>query len=125
MDKKKISAVVHDAEEAEQAAVAALQNVILDESRPEEDENDFRDLTQVRGVLPDKLLALTLLSAPTEHPVTRGAWLSPYSAPDHAVPVLLASLLSNTTPVQAPARGMGLYYRFHKFNVGLRNALWP
>lgn len=122
LDPAKIWEVVADAKAAKQEALAALRRVILDSSRSDTDEQSkiFNGRIERRGVLPDKLLALTLLLAPSKHPVLERTVISPYSSSQTVVAGLLASLLSNTSEVLDPEGGAEPYYRIRQFNNRLR-----
>src|SRR5690606_13611021 len=73
-----------------------------------------------RGVLPDKLLALSLISAPTQHPLYPARSLSPFSFADNAaVPRLFASLLSNTMQLQDPETEKP-FFRIRQYDMNLR-----
>jgi hypothetical protein len=121
LDATRISSLVRDARLAKNAAVAALRRVILDSARPDFDAHDaVSGKLQVRGVLQDKTLALSLIVSPTEHPLISGKLLSPYSVSEKTVPQLFASLLSNTSEVIDPEGGTEPYYRIRQYDMGLR-----
>jgi hypothetical protein len=121
IDLGKLRAVVDDARIAKQDAVTALKRIVFDASRPDYDRFDpvFQQ-KEIRGVLQDKLLALTLTVAPTPHPILSGRVLSPYSVAERTVPNLLASLLSNTSEVKDPEGSTEPYYRIRQFDISLR-----
>jgi hypothetical protein len=121
IDHYKLNAVVRDARQAKLAAVAALRRVILDGTRPDFDVFDpIKNRMQIRGVLLDKLLALSLIAAPSEHPLSRGKSVSPYSISEKVVPALFASLISNTSEVLDFEGGNEPYYRIRQYEMPLR-----
>ncbi len=122
LDPLKIWEVAADARAAKQEALSALRRIVLDSSRSDTDEQSkvFNGRIERRGVLPDKLLALTLLLAPSKHPVLERTLVSPYSSSQTMVAGLLASLLSNTSEVLDPEGGAEPYYRIRQFNNRLR-----
>jgi hypothetical protein len=122
LDTTKIWEVAADARVAKQEALVALRRIILDSSRSDTDEPSkvFNGRIERRGVLQDKLLALTLLLAPSKHPVMERTLVSPYSSSQKMVAGLLASLLSNTSEVLDPEGGAEPYYRIRQFNNKLR-----
>ncbi len=121
LDMNKVRQVVEDALEAKQEAVSALRQIVLDSKRPDFDSTDgVQNRLQSRGILPDKLLALSLISAPSEHPLAKNRFLSPYSAPEEAVPSLFSSLLSNTIEISDPDGGTEPYFRIQQFDPSLR-----
>lgn len=121
LDRRRILEVAEDARRAKQDAVAALRRVVLDTSRPDFDRMDgISHRIQVRGILSDRITALSLISAPTEHPLLTGRMISPYSLVEKVVPSLFASLLSNTSEVQDPEGGEETYYRIRQHDIALR-----
>lgn len=121
LDRRRIQAVADDARHAKQDAVSALRRVVLDTSRPDFDRMDgITHRIQVRGILSDRIAALSLISAPTEHPLLSGRLISPYSLVEKVVPALFASLLSNTSEVQDPEGGEETYYRIRQHDIALR-----
>ena len=120
LDRTRVAAVVEDARHAKTLAIEALRRVILDTRHPLHDQFDaVTRRLQVRGVLPEKLLALTLISAPLPHPVVEGLKLSPYSMSERIVPDLFASLISNTKEV-ADVEGGEPFYRIAQYDISLR-----
>ncbi len=121
LDQRRIDAVAEDASRAKADAVAALRRIVLDTTRPDFDRMDgIQRRIQVRGILRDRITALTLISAPTEHPLLTGRAISPYSLLEKVVPSLFASLLSNTSEVQDPEGGEETYYRIRQHDIALR-----
>ncbi len=121
LDSVRVTSLVRDARQAKSAAVAALRRVILDSTRPDFDTHDaVNGKLQVRGVLHDKTMALSLILSPTEHPLITGKLLSPYSVSEKTVPQLIASLLSNTSEVIDPEGGSEPYFRIRQYDMSLR-----
>lgn len=96
IDPAKIATATLEAQFASRVAFNALSAVVEDSSRLEEDEEDLvhGDL-QLKGVLPDKLVALVLLGGSTPEPLTNETQ-SLYERMDESLLAVFRSVLSNT-----------------------------
>lgn len=105
IDAAKLSGVLADADLARLEAFTTLVEVIFDKSedRPNYDETDeVRRQVQVRGVLPDKLIALLLLGIPTPDPLARKNSISPFtSLADEGTRDLFIALISDFPPLDS------------------------
>lgn len=107
LDENKIRAVVNDAAIAKEKAVEALRDILLFTDFPDHDVADPVDGSVVlRGVLRDKLAAVTLLGLPLPDPLNPQVIISPFSTRGRfPVAGVFASLLSNTLPVEGETEG--------------------
>ena len=125
IDKSKVERLIAEAYSAKTASVEGLRRIIFDQSRPDDDKNDLvsdndSERLQVRGVIKDKLLALSLIASPSRHALKARTILTPFSLAERTVPTLFASLLSNTSEVADPDGGPEPYHRIRFYDVGLR-----
>ncbi len=123
LDRSRLDRVLDDATRSKATAVEALRRIVLDTQRPAFDETDpLTNRVTVRGVLKDRLLALTLLALPMDHPITQGSVISPYSVEERVVPALFASILSNTMKIPDPEELDRAYFRIRRFEMPLRRS---
>jgi hypothetical protein len=98
IDKAKIESIIVDAEEAQSTVFQALLGIILDEDRPIYSTGDLiHDELQIRGTLPDKILALLFLYSRTGDPSGNGGVITPFRDLRSGGPAaFLTHLLANT-----------------------------
>jgi hypothetical protein len=102
LDQDKIRNVLNDATSAKEKAVEALREILLYSDFSDRDVTDPEDGSIVlRGLLRDKMVALTLLAVPLPNPLDQQGVVTPFSTKGkYPVAGIFGSVISNTLPVE-------------------------
>ncbi len=111
LDQDKIRNVLNDATSAKEKAVEALREILLFSDYPDRDVLDPEDgSTVLRGLLRDKMVALTLLAIPLPDPLDHQGVLTPFSTKGkYPVAGLFGSIISNTLPTESESEEIKTY----------------
>lgn len=124
LDAKKIAQVQFDAKLARVIALSALREIILSDVHPDYNIADsIRGETQIRGVLFDKVMAMTIMAIRRSSPLGDGtvATTFPEAGDEQILPTLFRQIISNIVLPGEPGSPTDANAEAPSFDINLRD----